>query len=128
MFPGCLDKLDGPLPEELLPKAAMEMIETQFKDSVLSLQLGTNLFQDVLDRGYTPSQNGPREYFKEADDDVRISLLIGSQPIPITMAMEAAQQAFMNSGHPKDEIRDLNEEWGRTVGTHPNEAVAYQQF
>ena len=34
MFPGYLDKLDGPLPKELLPKAAMAQIESQVKDTI----------------------------------------------------------------------------------------------
>ena len=123
MFPGYLDKPDGPLPEELLPKAAMALIESQVKDTVVSQRLGTNLLRDALDRQYSPCQNGPREYFTEADDDVRMAMLIGSQPIPTTVVMAAAQQAFMNSGHPKDKIRHLNEEWDRTIGTYPDEIV-----
>ena len=113
MFPGYLEKPDGPLPEELLPKEAMEQVEDQVKDSVVSQQLGNNLLRDVLDRKYAPSQNGPREYFVEADDDVRMAMLVGTQTIPLAVVMVAAQQAFMNSGHPKDKIRDLHEEWGK---------------
>ena len=94
----------------------------------MSQQLGTNLFRDVLDRQYTPCQNGPREYFIEADDDIRMATLIGAQPIPAHMVMAAAQQAFMNSGHPKDKIRDLNEEWSQTDGTHTDPTMEYQQF
>mmetsp|Transcript_6271 Transcript_6271/g.14814 ORF Transcript_6271/g.14814 Transcript_6271/m.14814 type:complete len:443 (+) Transcript_6271:91-1419(+) len=128
MFPGFLDKPDGPLPEELLPKAAMGQIEDQVKDTVVSQQLGNNLLRDILDRKYTPSQNGPREYFVEADDDVRMAHLVGTQTIPLAVVMVAAQQAFMNSGHPKDKIRDLHEEWGKTLGTYVDTTKEYQEF
>ena len=60
MFPGYLDKPDGPLPEELLPKTAMTQIESQVKDTVVSQRLGTNLLRDVLDRQYSPCQNGTK--------------------------------------------------------------------
>ena len=112
MFPGFLDKPNGHLPEGLKPKQALNMVEAQVKDSVVSQQLGNNLIRDVLDRTYKPNQNGPREYFIESDDDIRMSQSIGTQPILPTMVMAAAQQAFMNSGHQKDKIRAINEEWG----------------
>jgi hypothetical protein len=51
------------------------------------------------------------------DDDVRMALLVGTQTIPLAVVMVAAQQAFMNSGHPKDKIRDLHEEWSKKIGT-----------
>ena len=119
MFPSCLNKPDGPLPEQLLPKAAMELIKAQVKDTVVSQQLGTNLFRDILDRQYTPCQNGPREYFIEANDNIRMATLICTQPIPAHRVMAAAEQAFMNSGHPKDKITDLN----RVTVTNPDGVV-----
>ena len=102
MFPGFLDRQNGHLPKELKPKAALARVETQVIDSVVLQQLGYNLIRDVLGRSYTPNQNGPREYFIESDDDIRMSQSIGTQPILPTMVMAAAQQAFMNSGHQKD--------------------------
>ena len=128
MFPGYLEKPDGPLPEELLPKAAMELIEDQVKDTVVTQQLGNNLLRDILDRKYTPSQNGPREYFVETDDDVRMVELVGTQPIPLAVVMVSAQQAFMNSGHPKDKIRDLHEEWDNRISKLPDPLRRYQEF
>ena len=128
MFPGYLEKPDGPLPEELLPKTAMKQIEDQVKDTVVSQQLGNNLLRDILDRKYTPSQNGPREYFTEADDDVRMAELVGTQPIPLTVVMVAAQQAFMHSGHPKDKIRDLHEEWDKLHRGGHDQTKMYQEF
>eukprot|EP00534_Pseudo-nitzschia_fraudulenta_P000699 CAMPEP_0201119366 /NCGR_PEP_ID=MMETSP0850-20130426/3516_1 /ASSEMBLY_ACC=CAM_ASM_000622 /TAXON_ID=183588 /ORGANISM="Pseudo-nitzschia fraudulenta, Strain WWA7" /LENGTH=297 /DNA_ID=CAMNT_0047385045 /DNA_START=565 /DNA_END=1458 /DNA_ORIENTATION=+ len=128
MFPGYLEKPDGPLPEELLPKTAMELIEDQVKDTVVSQQQGNNLLRDVLDRKYAPSQNGPREYFVEADDDVWMAVLVGTQTISLAVVMVAAQQAFMNSEHPKDKIRDLREEWSKLIGTFMDTAKEYQEF
>ena len=78
MFPGGLPKPNGHLHEKLLPKEAMETIETSTADTVASRQLGNNLIRDVLNRTYTPSLNGPREYFIDSDDDIRISQSIGA--------------------------------------------------
>ena len=108
--------------------AAMEQIEDQVKDTVVSQQLGNNLLRDILDRKYTPCQNGPREYFVEADDDVCMAELVGTQPIPLAVVMVAAQQAFMNSGHPKDKIRDLHEEWDKRIRNLPDPMKRYQEF
>mmetsp|Transcript_22142 Transcript_22142/g.46597 ORF Transcript_22142/g.46597 Transcript_22142/m.46597 type:complete len:242 (+) Transcript_22142:768-1493(+) len=40
-----------------------------------------------------------------------MSISIGTQPIQPGMIMEAAQQAFMASGHQKDKIRAINKDW-----------------
>ena len=119
-FPGFLDKPNGHLlPKGLKPKQALNMVEALVKDSVVSQQLGNNLIRDVLDRTYKPNQNGPRDYFIESDDDIRMSQNIGTQPILPTMVMAAAQQAFMNSGHQKDKIRAINEQWSlKKVNVH----------
>ena len=82
----------------------MNRLEAQVADSIISQQISNNLIRDVLDRAYTPNQNGPREYFIESDNDIRMSQSIGALPIPPTMVMTAAQQAFVNSGHQKDKI------------------------
>ena len=34
----------------------------------------------------------------------------------------------MNSRHPKDKIRDLDEEWGKLIGTFSDTAKEYQEF
>ena len=81
MFPGDFDKPNGHLPEGLKPKTALGRVEAQVSDSVVSQQLSNNLIRDVLDRTYTPNQNGPREYFIESDDGIRMSQSIGTQPI-----------------------------------------------
>ena len=109
MLPGCLDKQNGHLPKRLKPKKAMEMVKAQVTDLMDSQQFGNNLICDVLDRTYSPSQSRPRKYFIESDDDIRMSQSIGTQLILPTMVMEAAQQAFMNSGYQKDKIRNINE-------------------
>ena len=57
-----------------------------------------------------------------------MALLVSTQPIPTAVVMVAAQQAFMNRGHPKDKIRELNEEWGKMIGTFPSNHKEYQQF
>ena len=69
----------------------MEMIEIQVANTVASRQLGNNLIRDVLNRTHTPSLNGPREYFIESDDDIRMSQSIGAQPILPTLVIGAAQ-------------------------------------
>ena len=104
MFPGSLEKPNGYLPEDMDPQTALLMIETQAKDSVVSQRLGNDLIKDVLNCRYNPNPNGPRDYFIASDDDMRLSQSIGTLPIPPTMIMEAAQQAFMDSGHQKDKI------------------------
>ena len=97
-------------------------------DSVVSQQLGNNLIRDVLDRAYTPNQNGPREYFIESDDDIRMSQSIGALPIPPTMVMTAAQQAFVNSGHQKDKIQAINEEWNLERSKYSDVEEEYPAF
>ena len=57
MFPGYLDKLNGHLPEGLKPKDALNRVEAQVSDSVVSQQLGNNLIRYVLDWTYTPNPN-----------------------------------------------------------------------
>ena len=79
-------------------------------------------------RIYKPNQNGPREYFIESDDDIRMSQSIGAQPILPIMVMAAAQQAFMNSGHQKDKIRAINEEWGLNRSKYATMDGEYQAF
>ena len=127
-FPGYLDKINGHLPEGLTPKEALKGIEIHVSDTVVAQQLGNNLIRDVLDKCYTPNQNGPREYFIEGDDDIRISHSIGAQPIPPTMVMAAAQESFMNSGHQKDKIRMINEEWNLLKDKYTDTAEEYQAF
>ena len=107
----------------------MELIKAQVKDTVVSQQVGTNLFRDILDRQYTPCQNEPIEYFIEADDNIRMATLIGWYTTHTsTHGDGTAQQAFMNSGHPKDKIRDLSKEWNQKVGTHSDLMAEYRQF
>jgi len=50
MFPGYLDRYNGHLREGLKPKDALNKLETQVADSIVSQQLGNNLVRDVLDR------------------------------------------------------------------------------
>ena len=69
LFTGCLDKPNGHLPEGLKPKKAIGMVETQVNNLAISQQLVNNLIHHVLDRTYSPSQNGPRDYFIECDND-----------------------------------------------------------
>ena len=57
-----------------------------------------------------------------------MSQSIGTQPILPTMVMAAAQQAFMNSGHQKDNIRAVNEEWGLKRITYTTVGEEYQAF
>ena len=52
MFPGFLDKRNGHLPEGLKLKTALDRVEAQVTDSVVSQQLGNNIIRDVLDRTY----------------------------------------------------------------------------
>ena len=42
--------------------------------------------------------------------------------------VEATQQAFMTSGHQKDKIRDINEEWGLKKAMYTTIAEEYQAF
>ena len=81
-----------------------------------------------MDRTYTPNQNGPREYFIECDDDTTMSQSLGSYPIPPTMVMTSAQQAFSNSGHQKDKIRAVNEEWNQERVKYTEIDAEYQAF
>ena len=99
-------------------------IRDRVADTVVSQRQANNLIRGVMDRTYTPNQNGPREYFIECDDDIRMSLSLGSYPIPPTMVMTSAQQAFGSSGHQKDKVRALNEGWN-LERTHANEQVRY---
>ena len=96
MFPGQLERRSGQLPQGLTPKAAMTKIEEQVADTVVSQRQANNLIRGVMDRTYTPNQNGPREYFIECDDDIRMSQSLVSYPIPPSMEMASAQQAFGN--------------------------------
>ena len=97
-------------------------------DSVVSQQLGNNLIRDVLDWTYIPNPNGPREYFIESDEDIRMSQTIGTQPIPPNMVMAAEQQAFMNSGHQKDKVRGINEGWSLQRSKYTAIEDEYQAF
>ena len=44
------------------------------------------------------------------------------------MVMVAAQQAFMNSGHQKDKIRAINEEWSLQRANYTTMEDEYQAF
>jgi hypothetical protein len=128
MFPGQLERSSGQLPQGLTPKAAMTTIEEQVADTVVSQRQANNLIRGVMDRTYNPNQNGPREYFIECDDDIRMSQSLGSYPIPPTMVMTSAQQAFGNSGHQKDKIRAINEEWNLERLKYTDTDDEYQGF
>ena len=60
MFPGCLDKPNGHLPEELQPMQALKIVEALVSGTVVSRQLGNNLIRDVLNRTYSLCLKGPR--------------------------------------------------------------------
>ena len=128
MFPGQLERRNGQLPQGLRPDAAMTKIEAQVADTVVSQRHANNLIRGVMDRTYTPNQNGPREYFIECDDDIRMSQSLGTYPIPPTMVMISAQQAFGSSGHQNDKIRALNEEWNLERTKYTEIDVEYQAF
>ena len=53
---------------------------------------------------------------------------IGAQPILPTLVMGAAQQAFMNSGHQKDKIREIDEAWALVRTDYTTVADKYQAF
>ena len=128
MFPGQLERRGGQIPQGLTPKVAMTKIEDQVADTVVSQRQATNLIRGVMDRTYTPNQNGPREYFIECGDDIRMSQSLGSYPITPTMVMTSAQQAFGNSGHQKDKIRALNEDWNLERAKYTEIDAEYQAF
>ena len=53
---------------------------------------------------------------------------IGAQPTLPTLVMGTAQQAFMNSGHQKDKIRDMDEAWNLERATYTTMEEEYQAF
>ena len=57
-----------------------------------------------------------------------MSQSIGAHPIPPTMVMTLAQQAFVNSGHQKDKIRAINEEWNLERSKYSDVEDEYQAF
>ena len=127
-FPGQLERRNGQLPQGLKPDTAISKIAAQVADTIVSQRIANNLIRGVMDRTYTPNQNGPREYFIESDEDMRMSLSIGSYPIPPAMVMTSAQQAFGNSGHQKDKIRAINEEWNLKRAKYNEIEAEYQAF
>ena len=57
-----------------------------------------------------------------------MSQSIDTYPIPPTMVMTSAQQAFGNSGHQKDKIRAINEEWNLERSKYSDVEDEYQAF
>lgn len=127
LFPRSLDGLreeDGEFKISLTGKKMLNHLETAVEDKILSNRCYKSIVQEMLQRPY-------KSWFQAAENDRNMSARLRREPIPYFLIIVAAQDAFMDSGIPKDKIRDLEREWKTKLDKYSydeNTEATYKAF
>ena len=107
---GLRDEEDD-LPISLTASQAIAHVMEKVSDEVLTNKCFKDILEALLTRKYTTNANGPEDWFKDAERDRLMTTKLGHRPIPYFIIMICAQTTFRESGHQKELLRNIDEEW-----------------
>lgn len=121
-FPGSLDdlRIRGHLPTELTAKEALDHVRKQAQSSIASRKCYLEIYNrfGAGGRTYKPNANGPRDFFTECEEDLRLAEELGVKEVDVEQLMISAQEAFWRSGHDTNKLREYETEWASMKRLH----------
>lgn len=121
-FPGSLDdlRIRGYLPTELTAKEALDHVRKQAQTSIASRKCYLEIYNrfGAGGRTYKPNANGPRDFFTECEEDLRLAEELGVKEVDVEQLMISAQEAFWRSGHDTNKLREYETEWAAMKRLH----------
>jgi len=72
----------------------------------------------VIDRTYVPNGNGSGQYFKDMKNDRFSADILGESLISNGLIILMAHHAFDTSGHSKEHLRAIGDEWKKLDTAH----------
>ena len=131
-FPDCLQalKTNQFLPTHLTLIEAMEHLYDQVKDTDATRASHMKLYDRFSSKGraYQPNPNGPRDFFAECDNDRSLARAIGLNTIDVATIMIRALEAFRESGHSRESLRNIEERWKMIRPDYPEPDTRYAAF
>ena len=101
----------------------------------MSSKAYVELVRDVTNRTYTPNGSGSELFFKAMKRDQMNARIVKSGLIDDDFIMICAQTAFMDSGHPKLQIKDIDLKWATknatdlsTLGAQVHQETVFRRF
>jgi len=93
----------GKVPINTTAYALLENITAKVKDDMEDNQLYMEVVQGMLDRTYTPSNDGADIYFQDMDDDQHLLWELGQNTLHYSLLIPKAQEAF----HAQHDLKDM---------------------
>ena len=74
--------------------------------------------QNVMDRTYVPNGNGSVQYFKDMKNDQFSAEILGKRKVSNVLIISMSHHAFNTSGHSKEHLRAIGDEWNKLDTVH----------